>query len=100
MNRRLLRKRPPQTLTLCPLASAAYGAWSGAARAQTAPGFALNRFEPSETGSEWFANDTLDLRGNFRPAVGVIADYGYKPYVLENRDGSENTSVVTDQFFL
>ena len=82
------------------LGSLAVAAWSETAGAQTAPGFALNRYEPAETGSEWFANDTLDIRGNWRPALGVIADYGYKPYVLVNPDGSENTSIVTDQFFL
>ena len=100
MNRPFSRTRSLRTLTLCTAAGMAWGAWSGHAHAQAAPGFALNRFEPSETGSEWFANDTLDLRGNWRPALGVVADYGYKPYVLNNPDGSENTSVVTDQLFL
>jgi outer membrane protein OmpA-like peptidoglycan-associated protein len=87
-------------LTLGSMTAAAVGAWSEPADAQTATGFALNRYEPAETGSEWFANDTLDIRGNWRPALGVVADYGYKPYVLVNPDGSENTSIVTDQFFL
>ena len=100
MKRRLSCKRPLTALTLCTLAGAALGTWADPARAQNAPGFALNRFEPSETGSEWFANDTLDIRGNFRPALGVVGDYGYKPYVLNNPDGSENTSIVTDQLFL
>jgi outer membrane protein OmpA-like peptidoglycan-associated protein len=93
--------RSIQTLVLFGLAGAAASAWAEEARAQaTAPGFALNRFEPSETGSEWFTNDTLDLRGMVRPALGVVGDYGYKPYVLKNPDGSENSSIVTDQFFL
>ena len=30
----------------------------------------------------------------------MVGDYGYKPYVLLNPDGSENTSVVSDQLFL
>ena len=100
MNRRpsLLRPRAPPIL--CALACAAFGTSSGIAHAQVAPGFALNRFEPSETGSEWFVNDTLDIRGNLRPALGVVLDYAYKPYVLDNPDGSENTSIVTDQLFL
>jgi outer membrane protein OmpA-like peptidoglycan-associated protein len=103
MNRRLSRRRSLQTLTcltLGTLTGAAVGTWSSHAGAQTAPGFALDRFEPSETGSEWFANDTLDLRGNWRPALGVVTDYGYKPYVLLNPDGSENTAVITDQMVL
>ena len=84
-------------------AVAALGCFAGRptrAHAQATPGFALNRFEPSERGSEWFVNDTLDLRGKVRPALGIVADYGYKPYVLLNPDGSENTSVVSSQFFL
>src|ERR1019366_8104608 len=48
----------------------------------------------------WFVEDMLDLRGAVRPAVGLLLDYGYKPYVLVNPDGSENTSIVTDHQFL
>ena len=84
----------------CAVGAAVGGAGFSAAAQTTAPGFALNRFEPSERGSEWFVEDTLDLRGDARPAVGLGLDYGYKPYVLVNRDGSENTSIVTDQLFL
>ncbi len=100
MTRRLSCKRRVHALTLCTLAGAAVGAWSSSASAQTAPGFALNRFEPSERGSEWFANDSLDLRGDFRPALGLVLDYAYKPYVLNNPDGSENTVISSDQLFL
>ena len=103
MKRRPSCKRPLQLLTLRVLATVAGVALvggSGSAQAQTTPGLALDRFEPSETGSEWFVNDTLDIRGMFRPAVGGVADYGYKPYVLLNADGSQNTSIVTDQFLL
>lgn len=66
----------------------------------TAQGFALDQFEPAERGSEWFVLDTLDIRGEVRPAVGLVLDYGYKPYVLVNPNGSENTSISTDQLFL
>jgi len=62
-------------------------------------GFALDRFEPSERGSEWFAQDTLDLRGNLRPAVGVVGDYGYKPLVAYAADGSERVAIVKHQLF-
>jgi OOP family OmpA-OmpF porin len=63
-------------------------------------GAALNRFEPSETGSDWFANESLDLRGGFRPALGVVGDYAHKPYVLKNPDGSENTAIISRQVYL
>ena len=80
-------------------ATAAVFVTQGTARAQETARFALNRFEPSERGSEWFVADTLDLRGNFRPALGLIADYGHKPYVLLNPDDSENTKIVGSQLF-
>jgi OOP family OmpA-OmpF porin len=95
----------PKALVFC-MVAAVLGAAGSSARAQpasapgtTARGFALDRFEPSERGSEWFVHDTLDIRGEVRPAVGLLLDYGYKPYVLVNPDGSENTSIVTDQLF-
>jgi OOP family OmpA-OmpF porin len=62
---------------------------------------ALNRFEPSERGSEWFVSESLDLRGKMRPAIGIVADYGYKPYVLVNAsNGEERSSVIASSFYL
>src|ERR1700677_4550216 len=76
--------------------------WSATASAQVVetPPAALNRFEPSETGSDWFANESLDLRGNFRPALGVVGDFAYQPYILKNSDGSENTAIISSQFYV
>jgi outer membrane protein OmpA-like peptidoglycan-associated protein len=92
---------------LCAALVVAFSAAGSRAQAQTAPvastaahGFALDRFEPSEPGSEWFVHDTLDLRGEVRPAMGLVLDYGYKPYILVNPDGSENTSIISDQLFV
>jgi OOP family OmpA-OmpF porin len=66
--------------------------WSlvpAAATAQpAASGFALDRFNPSERGSEWFALDSLDLRGNGRPAIGIVAEMADSPLVIYNADGS------------
>jgi len=95
-----MRQRTLQTLILCTLAGASAAVWAAPARAQTAAGFALNRYEPSESGSDWLANDTLDVRGKLRPSLRIMGDYGYKPYVLLNPDGSENTSIVDSQLFL
>ncbi|HMJ16480.1 MAG TPA: hypothetical protein VK524_33935, partial [Polyangiaceae bacterium] len=64
------------------------------------PQFALNRFEPSERGSDWFAAESLDLRGDKRPAFGVILDYARNPLVLYDRSGEAVTSLVSDQLFL
>jgi OOP family OmpA-OmpF porin len=74
-------------------------AFAGQASAQTAKGFALNRFDPAERGSEWFAQDTLDLRGRGRLAVGATADFGYKPLVIVEADGSERAAIVRSQLF-
>ena len=57
------------------------------ARAQ-ASGFAVNRFEPSERGSDWFALESLDLRGKVRPAIGVIGDYQLRPLAIYEADGT------------
>ena len=68
------------------------------AQAQTydVEGIALDRLEPSERGSEWFVNDSLDLRGKFRPAIGVVTDYAHRPQVFHGADGSK-VALVTHQ---
>ena len=75
-------------------------AWTTSARAQVAQGFALDRFDPSERGSDWFAADSLDLRGNVRPAVGVALDWAYKPLVIFNPDGTEKAPLIENQVVL
>jgi outer membrane protein OmpA-like peptidoglycan-associated protein len=62
-------------------------------------GFALDRFDPSERGSDWFVLDGLDLRGHLRPAVGVVGDYAHKPLVFY-QDGEEVASVIEHQLFV
>jgi OmpA-OmpF porin, OOP family len=64
-----------------------------------AGGFAIDRFEPSERGSEWFVLDSLALRGHLAPAVGVVADYGYKPLLLRDQSGRELGQLVKHQPF-
>src|SRR5688572_29097134 len=69
------------------------------ALAQNAPGFSLNRFEPSERGSDWFAADSLDFRGEIRGAGGLVFDYAHDPLVLYDSEGDKLSGVVSDQFF-
>ena len=70
-------------------------------RAQaTANGFALDRFNPSERGSEWFALDSLDLRGHVRPAIGLVAELADSPLVIYNADGSQREVPVHYQLVL
>ncbi len=71
---------------------------SAEASAQT-EGFALNRFDPSERGSDWFSTESLDLRGHHRSAFGLVGDWAYKPLVLYDRNDEEIAAVVEHQLF-
>ncbi|HEY2514109.1 MAG TPA: hypothetical protein VGI39_24750, partial [Polyangiaceae bacterium] len=68
--------------------------------AATSPGFAVNHFDPSERGSEWFAADSLDLRGHGRLAIGVVADWAYRPLVATDQNGNFLRSIVLNQVVL
>jgi outer membrane protein OmpA-like peptidoglycan-associated protein len=67
--------------------------------AQENSGFALDRFEPAERGSDWFAADSLDIRGKSRLILGATGDWAYKPLVLYAPNGDEQTAVIRHQFF-
>src|SRR6185437_5639376 len=72
------------------------------AAAQSTPqaqGFAVDTFDPSERGSEWFSQESLDLRGTVRPAIGVVMDGAYRPLVVYNPDGTVRSSIVRNQIF-
>ncbi|HEX2677790.1 MAG TPA: hypothetical protein VHM19_14155, partial [Polyangiales bacterium] len=56
------------------------------AQARTEQGFSIDRFEPSERGSDWFVLDSLDFRDK-HPSLGVVGDYGYKPLVFYDANG-------------
>ncbi|MCW5834396.1 MAG: OmpA family protein [Labilithrix sp.] len=81
------------------LSAALLLALSAPASAQSRTGFAINRFEPAERGSQFFVNDTLDFRGDLRPAVGATLDYGYKPLVVYDTAGNERSALVRHQVF-
>ena len=72
---------------------------SATAHSQEASGFALDRFDPSERGSDWFTAESLDLRGHQRFATGLVLDYGYKPLVAYDENGDERTTIVGHQLF-
>ena len=63
-------------------------------------GFAIDRFDPSERGSDWFVAESLDLRGNMRPALGVVGEWAYKPLVLYDANGDEAASIIEHQIFV
>lgn len=93
-----------RTLVATTLATLAVTTLADRASAQvvpsTAPGFAVSRFEPSERGSEWFAQDSMDYRGKVRPSIGIVGEYLYRPLVIYNQDGSIQNSVVRNQVLL
>src|SRR5208283_1405035 len=93
----LRRSRLP-FLGLASLTALAAALSSSTASAQT--GFLANRFDPSEKGSDWFENESLDYRTNLRPAFGIVADYSKDPVVVRNADGSTAGSVISDQLYL
>ena len=58
-------------------------------------GFASERFEPSDRGSDWFVSDSLDFRGSVNVAAGTVFDWSYRPLVLRHADaGKEETRAV------
>ncbi|MFZ5889530.1 MAG: OmpA family protein [Myxococcota bacterium] len=65
--------------------------------AQSAQGFALDRFEPSERGHDWFVTDSLDFRGNFRPSFGGLVEWSHNPLVIYS-DGEPVGAIVRDQW--
>src|SRR5258706_1695626 len=81
------------------IAALALSSYTLPAGAQSQTGFAVDRFEPSERGSQFFVMDTLDLRGEARPAIGAVLDYGYKPLVIYDRNGDEKSTIVRHQLF-
>ncbi len=79
------------------LAASAVTALAGA---QTANGFAVERYQPSERGSDWFVTDSLDMRGSGRLALGIVGDWAHRPLVIYRSDGQPAHAVVRDQLNL
>ena len=67
---------------------------TSSAQSRAQDGYDVNRFDPSERGSEWFAAESLDFRGRARPALGIVGDYSHRPLVIYDRDGSVRSAIV------
>ncbi len=63
-------------------------------------GFAVNRYEPAERGSDWFAAESLDLRGEGRLAVGATLDYAHKPLVPYDENDEALPALISRQTYL
>jgi len=84
---------------LCLLLSTSLLASRLARAAPTSTGFALDRYQPAEAGSDWFQSESLDLRGRARPGVALVGDFGYRPLVLRDAAGEEVSPILRYQFF-
>ncbi len=94
MNRRLAG-----LCALCALLATQLLGAGPAAAAPTTTGFALNRYQPAQPGSDWFQSESLDLRGKARPGVSLVGDFAYRPLVLRNAAGDEISPIVRYQFY-
>src|ERR1700742_3167559 len=63
-------------------------------------GFAIDRLDVSERGSDWFVGESLDIRGHGRGALGILGEYGYKPLVLYDLNGNERSVIIQHQLYL
>ncbi len=70
------------------------------ALAQSNEGIALNRYEPSERGSDWFQGESLDLRGEGRWSVGAVGDWAFKPLVVYDGNGDVVQAIIKHQAFV
>ena len=74
-----------------------------AARAQAQPhsaGANIDFFHNAPAGSDWFSQDSLDLRGNLRPSFRALLDYAHDPLVIYNGAGHWRAVPVRQQLFL
>ncbi|CAN5337846.1 hypothetical protein BH09MYX1_BH09MYX1_14570 [soil metagenome] len=83
-----------QSLAMGALATLAF---EGVSSAQGTPGFLVNRFEPAERGSDWFTLDSLNMRGQLRPAIGTTIQYNRAGLVTRDANGDATAQVVRNQ---
>ena len=68
--------------------------------AQGDPRHAVDRLEVSERGSEWFANESLDLRGPLRPSAGYVLAFAHRALVVPSADGTADRAPVKNEALL
>ena len=92
----LLRARRARTTAIAAAVVLSVALVAPATAAQSRTGFAVNRFEPAERGSQHFVVDSLDLRAA-SAAAGATFDYAYKPLVVYDTTGAERSALVRHQ---
>jgi hypothetical protein len=73
-------------------------AW--ASNAAALEGFALNRFDPAERGSSWFAAESLHFSGHNRWAVGFVGDVAQGPLVAREPARGQEVTLIDSQSFV
>lgn len=88
-----------RTIVLALLVGAATLAVAQPLSAQSS-GFALDRFDIAEVGSDWFVGESLDLRGHMRFSIGLTGDWARNPLVeyYEDNDAAA-ADVVAHQVY-
>ena len=69
-------------------------AWAGAAAAQPAQGFAVERLSPSAPGAGWFVMDDLSQQGGLGGAVSLSLGYAHLPLEVRSADDAQHLAVV------
>ncbi len=90
-------RRLVQSLAIGALGALGVVSTERVASAQTRDGFLVNRFEPAERGSDWFTLDSLDLRGQLRPALGMTLQYNHAGLVTRDANGDTTAQIVQNQ---
>jgi OOP family OmpA-OmpF porin len=77
------------------------GILEGTAQAQLKlRGLALDSHSPSTPGSDWFMLESLDFRGQTRPALRLGFEFLHKPFVYDNAAGDQAGEIVKRQIAL
>ena len=92
----LLRARRARATAIASAVALAVALAAPVTAAQSRTGFAVNRFEPAERGSQRFVVDSLDLRAG-SAAAGATFDYASKPLVVYDATGAERLALVRHQ---
>lgn len=72
---------------------------SSATAAAQSRGYSANRYDPAEPGGDWYATESLDLRGAYLPRIGAVYDWGYRPLRTDAPGGGDHR-VIVDQMFV
>jgi len=84
-------------LVLLWVLGAAAAAEDGAEPAEATSSLSVQQFLPASGGSENYTHVVgVQTLGAWRPALGLVTNYAYRPLVLSTLDGSESVDLIRD----